>query len=102
MTDKGQFGTEDFEISVGSAEDADADGKMILKDPVHPPTMHELMTHTAGFTYGIFGNTPVDKMYQDARLLRCKSLQEFIDKPARFHSSISRALFPAWRRVAAV
>ncbi|MED7931832.1 serine hydrolase domain-containing protein [Nonomuraea sp. LP-02] len=24
----------------------------ILADPVHPPTMRELMTHTAGFTYG--------------------------------------------------
>ena len=30
----------------------DADGKMILADPDHPPTMRELMTHTAGFTYG--------------------------------------------------
>ncbi len=39
----------------------DADGKMILVDPVHPPTIRELMTHTAGFTYGIFGDTPVDK-----------------------------------------
>ena len=45
-----------------------ADGKMILVDPVHPPTMGELMTHTAGFTYGIFGDTPVDKMYRDAHL----------------------------------
>ena len=44
---------------------ADADGKMILVDPDHPPTMRELMTHTAGFTYGFFGNTPVDKMYRD-------------------------------------
>ncbi len=26
----------------------DADGKMILVDPDHPPTMRELMTHTAG------------------------------------------------------
>ena len=31
----------------------DADGKMILVDPDHAPTMRELMTHTAGFTYGI-------------------------------------------------
>jgi hypothetical protein len=39
----------------------DADGKMILVDPDHAPTMRELMSHTAGFTYGFFGNTPVDK-----------------------------------------
>ena len=44
----------------------DADGKMILVDPDHAPTMRELMSHTAGFTYGFFGNTPVDKMYRDA------------------------------------
>jgi CubicO group peptidase (beta-lactamase class C family) len=30
----------------------DANGKMLLADPDHAPTMHELMTHTAGFTYG--------------------------------------------------
>src|SRR5580700_6004433 len=30
----------------------DALGKMVLADPIRPPTMRELMTHTAGFTYG--------------------------------------------------
>jgi len=60
----------------------DADGKMILVDPDHPPTMRELMSHTAGFTYGFFGDTPVDKMYRDANLLASKNLQEFIEKLA--------------------
>jgi len=60
----------------------DADGKMILVDPVHAPTMSELMTHTAGFTYGFFGNTPVDAMYRDKQVLGSKNLQEFIDKLA--------------------
>ncbi len=59
-----------------------ADGKMILEDPVHPPTMHELMTHTAGFTYGIFGDTPVDKMVRDANLFQAKDLHEFVTKLA--------------------
>lgn len=61
----------------------DQNGKMILEDPVHPPTMRELMTHTAGFTYGIFGGTPVDKMYMDAQVLQSKSLQDMIDKLAK-------------------
>jgi CubicO group peptidase (beta-lactamase class C family) len=61
----------------------DADGKLILEDPDHAPTMRELMSHTAGFTYGIFGNTPVDKMYRDADVLASKNLQEMIDKVAR-------------------
>ena len=36
---------------------------MITEPPVHPPTMAELLTHTAGLTYGLFGATPVDKVY---------------------------------------
>jgi len=61
----------------------DQNGKMILEDPVHPPTMRELMTHTAGFTYGVFGASPVDKMYQDQQILNSQSLQDMIDKLAK-------------------
>jgi CubicO group peptidase (beta-lactamase class C family) len=61
----------------------DQSGAMILEDPVHPPTMHELMTHTAGFTYGFFGNTPVDKMYNEQKVLQSQDLQEMIDKLAK-------------------
>ena len=60
-----------------------ADGKMVLVEPDHPPTMRELMSHTAGFTYGFFGDTPVDKMYRDAHLFDSKNIQEFIDKLAK-------------------
>jgi CubicO group peptidase (beta-lactamase class C family) len=58
----------------------DSEGKMVLEDPIHPPTMRELMTHTAGFTYGLFGNTPVDKLYLSAGVFQSKSLQEMIEK----------------------
>jgi len=61
----------------------DANGKMILEDPIHPPTMGELMTHTAGFTYGVFGDGPVDKLYQSSGVMASKSLQEMIDKLAK-------------------
>ena len=60
----------------------DANGKMLLADPVHPPTMRELMTHTAGFTYGN-GETPVDKMYGDLKVRDAKNLQEMIERLAR-------------------
>ncbi len=60
----------------------DADGKLILVDPDHAPTMSELMSHTAGFTYGFFGDTPVDHMYRDAKIFESKNLKEFIDKLA--------------------
>jgi CubicO group peptidase (beta-lactamase class C family) len=61
----------------------DESGKMILEDPVHPPTMRELMTHTAGFTYGFFGTSLVDKMYRDQQVWQSQSLQEMIDKLAK-------------------
>ncbi|MGA8368079.1 MAG: serine hydrolase domain-containing protein [Candidatus Acidiferrales bacterium] len=61
----------------------DQDGKLFLEDPVHPPTMGELMTHTAGFTYGQFGDTPVHKMYRDQHVQDSGSLQEMIDKLAK-------------------
>jgi CubicO group peptidase (beta-lactamase class C family) len=57
----------------------DANGQPILEAPAHAPTMGELMSHTAGFTYGPFGNTPVDKLYQAANPLAAPSLQAFID-----------------------
>lgn len=60
----------------------DSIGRMIVEDPVHPPTMHELMTHTAGFTYGLFGDGPVDKAYQRDGVMASKNLQEMIDKLA--------------------
>jgi CubicO group peptidase (beta-lactamase class C family) len=41
----------------------DANGATTTEAPVHPPTMAELLTHTAGFTYGLFGSTPIDKAY---------------------------------------
>jgi CubicO group peptidase (beta-lactamase class C family) len=61
----------------------DSSGNMTLEAPAHPPTVGELMSHTAGFTYGFFGNTPVDKLYQEANPIREPSLQAFIDRLAK-------------------
>lgn len=60
----------------------DANGRMILEAPEHPPTMGELMSHTAGFTYGLFGDSPVDKLYQQDFPLRKANLQAFIERMA--------------------
>jgi CubicO group peptidase (beta-lactamase class C family) len=59
----------------------DSSGNMVTEDPVHAPTMRELMTHTAGFSYG-GGTTPADKMYGEKRVLGSASLQEMIEKLA--------------------
>jgi CubicO group peptidase (beta-lactamase class C family) len=60
----------------------DATGKMVLADPIHPPTMRELMTHTAGFTYGN-ANTPVDQMYKQLDPSHAPNLQGMIDRLAQ-------------------
>jgi len=61
-----------------------ANGKMRLADPVHPPLMRELMTHTAGFTYGN-ADTPVDRMYDELKpgTGSVKNLQEMVDRLAK-------------------
>ena len=60
----------------------DKEGKPILVEPDHPPTMRELMSHSAGFSYGN-GNTVVDAMYKERKPLQSTNLQEMIDKLAK-------------------
>jgi CubicO group peptidase (beta-lactamase class C family) len=44
-----------------------------------PVTIQDLLRHTAGFTYGFFGNTGVDRMYREAEILgRDESLAEMV------------------------
>ncbi len=68
----------------------DPNGQPILEAPAHAPTMGELMTHTAGFTYGVFDDTWVDLQYEkqgvvsrQTLMFTTSSLQELIDKLAR-------------------
>jgi len=61
----------------------ETDGQLKFAKPAHPPTVGELMSHTAGFSYGLFGNTPVDKLYQQANPLLASSFKEFIDRVAK-------------------
>ena len=39
------------------------------RKPRRQPTIRDLLIHTAGFTYGAFGNTEVDRLYREAQLL---------------------------------
>jgi CubicO group peptidase (beta-lactamase class C family) len=40
-------------------------GTMLLDSPRRPITIQDVFRHTAGFTYGFFGGSPIDKMYAD-------------------------------------
>ena len=45
-------------------------------------TMQQLLTHTAGFSYGFNPEDPVDKLYNETQVLRAKDLDEFIERLA--------------------
>ncbi len=46
--------------------------------PKRPMTIQDLMRHTSGLTYGLFGNSPVDQMYRKANIFGAKSLAEMV------------------------
>lgn len=48
------------------------------RQPDRQPTIHDLLIHTAGFTYGIFGNTEVDKLYRQAGMFGDSDLKSFV------------------------
>ncbi len=45
------------------------DGKPLVEPAHHKVTIRELMSHTAGFTYGFFSRSQVDTLYQQAGVL---------------------------------
>ena len=64
------------------ATGVDAAGQPILAPITRPPTMRELMTHTAGFAYGIADdpNSPADQAYYRAGVLQSGSLNDLVQK----------------------
>ena len=54
-------------------------GKEVTPD--REMTVQDLMRHTAGMTYGLFGDSRVDEMYNDAEVLSGnKTVAEFVEK----------------------
>ncbi len=76
-------------------------GKSVMKTvPARRPiTVRDLMRHTAGLTYGVFGETLVDREYRKAKILGQLNLAEFVTQLAaiplqyepgtRWHYSVS-------------
>ncbi|HVY88239.1 MAG TPA: serine hydrolase domain-containing protein [Hyphomonadaceae bacterium] len=58
------------------------DGSMVLEDMKRPPTMREIMSHTAGFGYGLAEVHPVDKLYRSKGVLSATGLKQMIDRTA--------------------
>jgi CubicO group peptidase (beta-lactamase class C family) len=57
---------------------AHVDGHAVLQKPKGVPTVQDLLRHTAGFTYEILGNEPIQRQYAQARLAsRDRSNRDF-------------------------
>ncbi|UCG60195.1 MAG: beta-lactamase family protein [Phycisphaerales bacterium] len=75
------------------------DGEAEYVEPTRQVTVRDLMRHTSGFTYGIFSNTAVDKMYRQKLVFGGGDLQAMAKKLAqipllhqpgtRWHYSVS-------------
>ena len=60
----------------------DADGKPVLSTPKKPATMRQLMSHTAGFGYGLTDGDPVNKAFREKGVLSSKDLDEMMKRIA--------------------
>ena len=58
-------------------------GPMEFEAAVRPITIQDLLRHTSGIVYGLFGNTPVHAMYNEAGVMSWdNTTAEFADKMA--------------------
>jgi CubicO group peptidase (beta-lactamase class C family) len=60
----------------------DAAGKPRLEAADHAPTVRELLTHTAGLSYGFDQTDPLDGLYRDAKVWESGSLAEMARRVA--------------------
>lgn len=51
-----------------------------LVDPEREMTIRDLLTHTAGLTYGFMRSSPVDAIYRDQHVEQSADLDEMVDK----------------------
>ena len=72
-------------VKVGVEKKADDGSKSLeLVPPVRPMTVHDLMTHTSGVTYGFYGDSLVRKAYRDANIYAGDfDLAEFAERIAK-------------------
>lgn len=76
---------------------ASAGGALVA--PQRPMTVQMLMTHTSGLTYGVFGDTLVDRQYREAGVMTSPDNTTFVERlgaiplqnqpGTRFHYSVS-------------
>lgn len=60
----------------------DARGQPIIEDAKRPPTMRELMSHTAGLGYGQMDGREVNRLFRERAVMQSDSLQAMTEKVA--------------------
>jgi CubicO group peptidase (beta-lactamase class C family) len=72
-------------MQVGVEEKDPQTGQMVLKTvpAKRPITIRDLLRHTSGLTYGIFGDTLVDREYRKTRGLMDQNLAGFVTQLAK-------------------
>lgn len=58
------------------------DGALLTEDAIRPPTMRELMSHTAGLGYGLFDFHPVERAYREAGVMMADSHEDLAERAA--------------------
>ncbi len=76
------------------------DGSLQLEDASRAPTMRELLTHSAGFGYGLNESNPVDKAYAQSNFMRSRDSAEAIQRIAKLPLASEPGMH--WRYSAAV
>lgn len=62
----------------------DEDGANVVLEPLAAqPTMRQVMSHTAGFAYGLVGDDPANKAFREKKILASPDMQSFIDGVAK-------------------
>jgi CubicO group peptidase (beta-lactamase class C family) len=69
-------------LKVMTGVDEEGNGTPVLVDMKRPPTMREIMSHTAGFGYGLADKHPVDKQFREKEVLGANGLKDMIDRTA--------------------
>ena len=77
-----------------------ADGSLQLEEVARAPTMRELLTHSAGFGYGLAEDNPVDKAYRQSDFMAANDATDAIERLAKLPLAGQPGMH--WRYSAAV